>query len=157
MARIMAVDYGDARIGVALTDPMQIVATGFETIPNNAQKFIRIIEILKEKKVEFIVMGIPFDQNSKIGPAAEKVLRFTQELLKELETHQLNLPVFEQDERYTTRIAHDAMRTTGVKKKKKKGVVDQIAATNILKEFMNSKYRNPLTYDKISELLKGDN
>lgn len=143
MGRLMAIDYGDARIGIALTDPLKIIASGYKTVENSPDSLEQICSICEDKDVEAIVMGIPFDQTGGIGPAAEKAITFGNRLKKFLQKTGKPLPFFEQDERYTTRIAHTAMKAAGVRSKKKKKVVDQIAAAAILKDFMESKYQTP--------------
>ena len=134
----MAIDYGNARIGIALTDPLKIIASGYTTLKNDESIFDNILALCREKEVESIVMGIPFDQNSKIGESALKVINFAKLLKEYLDVNNFIIPFYEQDERYSTHEAYDAMRTVKVKNKKKKALVDQIAAAKILSDFMNS-------------------
>lgn len=148
MARLMAIDYGDARTGIALTDPMQIIASAHSTLPTGEDNYAIIVELCREKEVEGVVIGIPFNQDDGIGEAALKVLRFAAKLKSALEEAGLELPLYEQDERYSTRAAHDAMRQNRVKKKRKRQIVDQIAAANILKSFMDSNYKTLLDIEK---------
>ncbi len=148
MPRIMAVDYGDARIGIALTDPLQIISSGYKTLLNNAKIYDNILEICKDRVVESIVIGIPFRQDNSIGDAAKKVLLFSKNLIEHLKSAGIILPVYEQDERYTTIEAHSAMRELKVRKKKKKHVVDQIAASRILSGFLNSSGKILLDVEK---------
>ncbi|OHD13035.1 MAG: hypothetical protein A2086_07515 [Spirochaetes bacterium GWD1_27_9] len=148
MKRIMAIDYGDARIGIALTDPLQIISSGFKTIPNNKESYDTIYNICIEKDVESIVVGIPFDQNSKIGDAAKKVLSFVKNLQNYFKQKQFELPFYEEDERYSTRDALEAMREMKVKNNKKKELVDTIAAANILSSFMRNRQKIKLELDK---------
>lgn len=140
----MAIDYGDARTGIALTDPMQIIASAHSTLPTGEENYAVIVELCREKEVEGVVIGIPFDQNDGIGEAALKVLRFAAKLKAALEEAGLELPLYEQDERYSTRAAHDTMRQNKIKKKRKRQIVDQIAAANILQSFMTSNYKSKL-------------
>lgn len=145
MGRLLAIDYGDARIGIAMTDPLQIIASGFKTVENNPGALEMVMSICKEKGVEAIIIGIPFDQEGGIGPAAEKAINFAGSLKTLLDNEGNSLPFFEQDERYSTAEAYSAMKTAGVKTKKKKNIVDQIAAATILKDFMASKHKTPFT------------
>ena len=148
MARLLAIDYGDSRIGIALTDPLQIIASAYKTIQNTKDSYQMIAEICLEKDVEAIVMGIPFNQDDGIGDAALKVLNFSKKLILCLGANNLDIPFYEQDERYSTREAHSAMRSIKIKTKKKQGLVDQIAAANILKSFMESSYKTKLNIEK---------
>ena len=148
MPRIMAIDYGLSRIGIALTDPLQIISSGFVTLTNDSDSYKNIIDIIKTKDVETLVIGIPFDQESKIGDSARKVLVFAERLLSEMEKIKLKISVYEQDERYSTRTAHESMSLTKIKNKNRKKIVDQIAAANILKEFMESNKKTLLDIKK---------
>ncbi|HPO48768.1 MAG TPA: Holliday junction resolvase RuvX [Spirochaetota bacterium] len=151
MKRLMSIDYGDARIGVALSDPMQIIASGYKTVLNDKNANEEVMKICVEKNVEALVVGIPFDQNSEIGEAAKKVLNFIRILKNFLEKNEISIPFYEQDERYTTMDALNSMKELKIKRNKKKLVVDQIAAANILSDFMRSKKRTILELPKISE------
>jgi putative holliday junction resolvase len=157
MARIMSIDYGDVRIGIALTDPLQIISSGYKTIQNTNTSIQEIFQICKEKQVESVVIGIPFDSDSKIGKSASKVLTFSEKLINYFLKNNLELPFYEQDERYTTCSAIYSMREINVKKKNKKKVVDQIAAANILIEFMQSKQKIKLDISKyLNSQVKND-
>jgi putative Holliday junction resolvase len=138
MSRIMAIDYGDARIGIALTDPLKIISSGYKTLQNKVNVFSEILDICKTKDVESIVIGIPFNQDSKIGDSAKKVLLFVNKMLDFFKNNNFSIPIYEQDERYSTQNAIESMREIKVKKDKKKQVVDQIAAANILYNFMQT-------------------
>jgi putative holliday junction resolvase len=154
MSRIMAIDYGDVRIGIALTDPLQIISSGFKTLQNNNNVFTEIINICQIKNVEKIVIGIPFNKDSEIGDSAKKVILFTKILIDILKSQNIDLQFFEQDERYTTTEALFSMREIGVKRKKKKRVIDQIAAANILFDFMQSKVKKQLDIIKYLEKIR---
>ena len=147
MSRIMAIDYGNARIGIALTDPLKIIASGYTTLKNDEGIFDNILALCREKEVESIVMGIPFDQDSKIGESALKVINFAKLLKEYLAENDFSIPFYEQDERYSTHEAYDAMRTVKVKNKKKKALVDQIAAAKILSDFMNSSRKKEVDFN----------
>jgi len=140
----MAIDYGDARIGIALTDPLQIISSGYKTLVKNPNVYEEILNICKDKSVESIVIGIPFDQDSKVGEAAKKVFSFVKLLKEFLNKNDFRVNFFEQDERYSTIDAKNSMRDIKVKRNNMKNVIDQIAAANILREFMNSNYKTPL-------------
>ena len=148
MSRIMGIDYGDVRVGIALTDPLKIISSGYKTLKNSHTIFSAILEICQKKEVESIVIGIPFDQYGEIGTTAKKVLRFAKELIDYLSENNCSLPLYEQDERYSTFEAHDFMRSIKVKKKNKKNIVDQIAASTILSNFMKSSRQVILDFKK---------
>ena len=114
--RIMALDYGDARTGVAISDLLGITAQGLESIDsNNKFKLMnRIAEIIKEYAVEKIVIGYPLNMNSTVGPRAQK----TDNFIKELEAR-FHLEIIKIDERLTTVASHRTMTELGVKKEKK--------------------------------------
>ena len=135
MARILAIDYGGKRTGLAVTDPLQIIATGLATIESR-----ELIPYLKKyfstESVELIVIGLPknWDESDTHGtPLVEAAIK---KLTKEFPS----IPLKTVDERYTSKMAKDAMLQMGMKKKDRrvKGNVDIIAATIILQEYLQS-------------------
>ena len=135
MARILAIDYGGKRTGLAVTDPLQIIATGLATIESK-----ELIPYLKKyfstESVELIVIGLPknWDESDTHGtPLVEAAIK---KLTKEFPS----IPLKTVDERYTSKMAKDAMLQMGMKKKDRrvKGNVDIIAATIILQEYLQS-------------------
>lgn len=135
MARILAIDYGGKRTGLAVTDPLQIIATGLITIDSG-----ELITFLKnyfiKEQVELIIIGLPknWDDSATHGtPLVEAVIKKIQ---KEFPA----IPLKTVDERYTSKMAKDAMLEMGMKKKERrlKGNVDLIAATIILQEYLQS-------------------
>jgi putative Holliday junction resolvase len=134
--RIMGIDYGDSRIGIAISDPFGWTAQGIETInwKGNLKKPIqRITDLLKEYKVEKIVVGFPKNMDGTVGPRAEKTLEFI-----DLLADNTKKEIVKWDERLTTVAAKRIMHETGVKILKKKSVVDQIAAVYILQGYLDS-------------------
>ena len=135
MARILAIDYGGKRTGLAVTDPMQIIATGLITIESK-----ELIPYLKKyflaEIVELIIIGLPvnWDESDTHGTPLVKAA------IKKLEKEFPNIPLKTVDERYTSKMAKDAMLQMGMKKKDRriKGNVDIIAATIILQEYLQS-------------------
>jgi putative holliday junction resolvase len=154
MSRIMSIDYGDVRIGIALTDPMKIISSGFKTLPNDNQVFKEIGEICITKDVEAIVFGIPFDESSKIGFAAKKVIEFAEVLIEFLYKKAICPVMYEQDEGYTTSEALDIMKEMKIKKRRKKKIVDQIAAAKILSEFLAKPKKKIFDINKYSEEIR---
>ena len=128
--RVLGLDYGEARTGVAISDALGITAQGVESIEHgeNIKKLIeRLAELIKEYKVEKIVIGYPLNMNATKGPRAEKTDKFITRLEKEF-----GLDIIKIDERLTTVAAHKTMTSLGVDKNKKKKIVDTISAQYIL-------------------------
>jgi putative Holliday junction resolvase len=135
MARILAIDYGGKRTGIAVTDPLQIIATGLTTIAS--EDLIPFLnKYTKEEAVELIIIGLPknWDESDTHGtPLARKAI---EKVKKEFPA----IPVKDVDERYTSKMAKDAMIQMGMKKKDRrdKKIVDEIAATIMLQEYLQS-------------------
>ena len=153
MGRIVCIDYGDTRIGIAATDELQIAVSPLTTVANNNNYMEEILTICKDKAPEIVVIGMPYGQNGEIGPAAKKIIAFSKKLISALKKNQIEVQCYWHDERYTTREAHETMRSIGVRKKRKIAVVDQIAACNILRAFMetNERYREKITKERLTE------
>ncbi len=137
MGRIMGIDYGLKRIGIAMTDIMQIMAAPFETIDSVSVKknALKIIEIAKINDVSAIVVGIPFNMNGTEGEMAETVRGFIEELKKNSE-----IPIMEIDERLTTAQAERMLIEEGdVSRDKRKGLKDRLAAAFILQTYLDTK------------------
>lgn len=132
MNRILALDFGRARIGVAISDELQLLAHPLETISANKQPAARIVEIVREKKVDHVVAGVPRQMNGQLGTAASEVLDFV-EKLRAL----LPCPVVTWDERLTTVAAHRALRDAGKKTRQTRSYVDQVAAQMILQSYLD--------------------
>ncbi len=135
MARIMAIDYGGKRTGIAVTDPLQIIATGLTTIAS-AELIPFLKKYIKEEQVELILVGLPknWDESDTHGtPLAKKAIA---SIIKEFPM----IPVKDVDERFTSKMAKDAMLQMGLKKKDRrdKKRVDEIAATILLQEYLQS-------------------
>ena len=132
--KIMGLDYGEARTGVALSDELGMMAHGLESIEHkgNDKKLLeRICEIIKANKVSKIVIGYPLNMNATKGPRVEKTDAFIKKLEKET-----GLPVEKIDERLTTVAAHKTMTLLGVSAEKKKKIVDTISAEYILQMYL---------------------
>ena len=133
MARILSIDYGGKRTGMAVTDPLQIIATGLETIESR-ELIPWLKKYLAKEDVELIIIGLPknWDESDTHGtPLVEAAIKKIQ---KEFPT----TPLKTVDERYSSKMAKDAMLEMGMKKKDRcvKGNVDVIAATIILQEYL---------------------
>jgi putative Holliday junction resolvase len=132
MNPILALDFGRARIGAAISDELQLLAHPLETIPANQKPAERVAEIVREKKVELVVAGIPKRMNGQIGTAATEVLQFMEKLRAILPC-----PVVTWDERLTTVAAQRALRDAGKKTRHTRNYVDQVAAQMILQSYLD--------------------
>jgi putative Holliday junction resolvase len=132
MNPILALDFGQARIGAAISDKLQMLAHPLETIPANQQAASRVAEIVREKKVDHVVAGLPKRMNGQLGTAATEVLEFVEKLRAILPC-----PVVTWDERLTTVAAHRALREAGKKTRHTRGYVDQVAAQMILQGYLD--------------------
>ncbi len=132
--RILGIDYGEKRIGLAISDPLGFTAQGLPTIERvNAEDYLqKLADVIKEKDVSRIIVGLPKSMNDTIGKKAEEVLEFV-EVLK---SH-LNLPVVTVDERLTTVRAYKAMSETKMSLRKKHKRVDMISAQFILQSYLD--------------------
>ena len=132
----MAIDYGRKRVGVAVTDPCQIIANGLCTVPAN--DILRFIEdYTKKETVELIVVGQPKTMKNEPSESMKYITPFINALKKRLP----QIPIVMHDERFTSVLAHQAMLDGGLKKKARqdKGLVDEISATIILEDYLRSK------------------
>ena len=136
MARILAIDYGRKRTGVAVTDPLQIIASGLDTVPTH-QLFTFLNDYFKSEQVESIVLGMPTNLDTSDTDTTAEV----RNLKKKLEEKFPEKNIFTVDERYTSKMAIDAMVRGGMKKKdrRKKENVDRISAVIILQSYLESK------------------
>ena len=134
MNPILALDFGKARIGTAISDELQLLAHPLETIPANEQAPSRVAQIVHEKKVDHVVAGFPRRLNGQIGAAATEVLEFVERLRAILPC-----PVVTWDERLTTAAAHRALRDAGKKTRQTRSYVDQVAAQMILQSYLDSR------------------
>ena len=140
MNPILALDFGRARIGAAISDELQLLAHPLETILANKQAPARISEIVREKKVDHVVAGIPRQMNGQIGAAATEVLQFVEKLRAILPC-----PVVTWDERLTTVAAHRALRDAGKNTRQTRGYVDQVAAQMILQSYLDRRAADAAT------------
>ncbi|MDP4162858.1 MAG: Holliday junction resolvase RuvX [Bacillota bacterium] len=136
--RILGLDVGSKTVGVALSDELGWTAQGLETLKINEEKnefgFERIGEIIKEYGVSTVVIGLPKNMNGSIGPRAEASQRFAAEVEKLFE-----VPAVLWDERLTTMAAERVLLEADVSRKKRKKVIDKMAAVMILQGYLNSK------------------
>ena len=136
MGRILGIDYGRKRTGVAVTDPLQIVAGNLATVPTHTlMEFIK--DYMSREQVERIVIGLPTQLNGEPSESMKYITPFVNRLHKELP----DMPIVMYDERFTSTLAHQAMIDGGMKKsdRRDKARVDAIAATIILNDYLQSK------------------
>jgi putative Holliday junction resolvase len=136
MPRILAIDYGEVRTGIAVTDELQIIASGLITVKtDNLIKFL--IDYTNKEQVELFVVGLPKQMNNSESQSEKHIIIF----LKNLEKSLPKIPVIRIDERFTSKIAFQTMIDSGLKKKQRrnKGLVDEISATIILQSYLYSK------------------
>ena len=137
MGRILAIDYGKKRTGLAVTDPLRIIANGLATIPTS-NIFDYLTQYVAKESVDQLVIGKPIQPNGQPSENLSSVENFVNRWRK---LHP-EMPIDYYDERFTSVIAHQAMIAGGVKKKTRredKGLVDEISATIILQDYMRSK------------------
>ncbi|MAB48206.1 MAG: Holliday junction resolvase RuvX [Flavobacteriaceae bacterium] len=137
MGRILAIDYGTRRTGLAVTDPMQIIASGLTTVETK-----ELIQYLKayvnSEDVEKFVVGEPKQMDNTASESEVHIQKFLEKLIKEFP----NIPVVRVDERFTSKMAFQTMIDSGLKKKQRqnKALVDEISATLILQSYLASNF-----------------
>ena len=137
MSRVLGIDYGERRIGLALSDPLGIIAKPLKVIDRKTTPDYKsvIIEIIEEKKVIEIVIGLPITMRGGYSNQTKAVQKFIDEI-----SEICNIPVTEIDERLSSIAAKKALHEQGVKTGHEKGRVDETAAAIILQEFLDSQY-----------------
>ena len=136
MGRIVAIDYGKKRTGVAVTDILQLIANGLTTVPTT-ELMDFLLKYVEKEPVERIVVGHPKQMNNEDSENMKRIIPFVNQLKKKLP----GIPVEWVDERFTSVLAHQAMLDGGLKKKARqdKALVDEISATIILQSYLESK------------------
>lgn len=140
--RILSIDYGDARVGIAVTDELNITAQGLETINhNNNDKIVlkRLEELINQYNIDILVIGMPINMNGDKTKRTEETDKFIHKLKCRFNT----LKIETVDERLTTVQAHKTMNFLEIDKKKKKAIVDTISAVYILETYLK-KQQNTL-------------
>lgn len=134
--RLMGIDFGDARVGIALSDPLMIMSQGYKTIQNDGTDglYEEIVSIIKEKEVTKIVIGLPKNMDNSQGFRTDATMEFA----KKLKTY-TDVEIDFSDERLTTVSAHGFLNEMNVRGKKRKGAVDTLSAALILETYMKKK------------------
>ena len=137
MGRVLGIDYGDSRIGLAMSDPLKIIASPFKTIRNEGnEKCLQIFQsLIKEKDVEAIVVGLPMGLKGQETVQTKKVREFSDLL------YTLKLPIHLEDERLSSISAEKSMIQQNIKTGHNKGLIDQRAAAIILQQFLDKQNR----------------
>ncbi|MDD3772581.1 MAG: Holliday junction resolvase RuvX [Weeksellaceae bacterium] len=136
MPRIIALDYGTKRTGIAVTDELQIIATALETVETaNLMKFLTTY--IAENPVQEIVVGLPMRMHGEVGQLETEIQKFIQKFTQK----HPSLPIFRQNETFTSKMAAQTLFETGLSKKKRKDktLVDKVSATIILQSYMETK------------------
>ncbi len=137
--KYLGLDLGSRTLGIAVSDNTGLIASSYNTIRHNEEYEKLIIEVKKivlELKIDAIVLGFPKNMNNTIGPKGQLSLSFKESLEKEIK-----IPVYLQDERLTTKSATDTLIKGNVSRKKRKEVVDSLAATIILQTYLDKEGR----------------
>ena len=134
MSRIISIDFGKKRTGIAVTDVLQLIATGLTTVPTT-ELFAFLENYIRKEQVERMVVGEPLQTNGQPSENMERVRQFVNRWRK---AHP-EIPVEMYDERFTSVLAHQAMLTGGLGKKRRqdKALVDEISATILLQDYLN--------------------
>jgi putative holliday junction resolvase len=134
MGRIMSIDYGKKRTGLAVTDPLKIIATGLTTV-ETPKLMVYLKDYIAREGVEEVIIGMPTNMDDSDTHATPLVKQFINQFKKAFPA----MPITEVDERFTSKMATRAMLEMGLKKKQRqnKALVDEIAATIMLQEYLN--------------------
>ena len=134
MNRALGIDYGDTRIGIALSDPMQIITKPYTTLANNSDFYIKLESIVNEKEVKTIVVGYPYGMKGQITKQTEKVDLFIDRLKQNI-----NIDIIKVDERLSSKSAENLLKEQGFKTGHNKSMIDDTSAAIILQEYIDSK------------------
>tara|TARA_Y100001970_G_C14045370_1_gene756024 strand:+ start:57 stop:461 length:405 start_codon:yes stop_codon:yes gene_type:complete len=132
--RALGIDYGDTRIGIALSDPLQIITKPYITLKNNSDFFVKLEGIVNEKEVKIIVVGYPYGMKGQITKQTEKVDLFIDRLKKNID-----IEVIKVDERLSSKSAENLLKKQGFKTGHNKSMIDDTSAAIILQEYIDSK------------------
>jgi putative Holliday junction resolvase len=134
--RILAIDYGKKRTGIAVTDPLQIIAQGLTTVDTH-MALVFLKDYMQKEEVETIIIGDPRNLDDSPTDVTAAAAEFT----KKLKRHFPNVKIVTVDERFSSKLASRAMVEMGMKKKdrQKKGMVDEVAATMLLQEYLENR------------------
>jgi putative Holliday junction resolvase len=132
MNPILGIDFGRSRIGLAISDELRFLAHPLETIPAGKNAMDRIVAIVRERKIEIVVVGAPRNMDGTLGAAADQTMKLVEKLRGAVSCN-----VVTWDERLTTVAANRALRGAGKKTRETRGYIDQVAAQMILQGFLD--------------------
>jgi len=133
--RILGIDYGSKRVGLAVSDPMRVIAQGAGTYDNDASLLERVVQVVQEQEIALIVVGMPYAPDGGVSAKGEEIQRFI-DLLRKVVT----VAVETWDESFSSVRAHEVFREAGMKRKQRreKRRVDEMAARLLLQEYLES-------------------
>jgi putative Holliday junction resolvase len=133
--RVLAIDFGSKRIGLALSDPLLIFSYSYKTILNDDKLWQNLDQIIKEKEIVKIILGMPYQENGKLSSNAPMILKFKEALFK-----RYSLDIIEWDESQTSERAKEIIirNVAGKKKRRDKGLIDRGSASIMLQEYLDS-------------------
>ncbi|MBQ2639886.1 MAG: Holliday junction resolvase RuvX [Bacilli bacterium] len=133
--RYLGLDLGSRTLGIAISDKTGLIASSYKTIKHN-EEYNRLVKdisnIVEKENIDKVVLGFPKNMNNTIGPKGELSIKFKEKLERKL-----NIPIYLEDERLTTKTATDVLISSNVSRKDRKKVVDSVAATIILQSFLD--------------------
>ena len=140
MGRIMSIDYGDKRVGIALSDPMQTISYPLGVINKKNEKHLieELFKIITEKEIKKIIIGLPISMSGSYSQQTNKVIAFKDTLINELYDKGLNILVDTIDERLSSVSAKNIMIQQGIKTGHNKSKIDELSASIILQEYLDS-------------------
>ncbi len=140
--RVLGIDYGTRRVGLALSDPLGIIAQPIDAVKQSSELMAEIRQVVERERVHTVVVGMPLNLKGQAAQTAQEVQKFVEQLRAEL-----SMEVATWDERFTTTIAQQTMITMGTKKKErqqKNGRIDSMAAAVMLQNYLDSKKRSQI-------------
>ena len=137
--RLLALDVGDRRVGVAVSDAMGLIATPLTVVrrTSKARDFERFAQLVREQGAEAVVVGHPVNEDGSAGPQAQRVERYATALQEALEAKGLALPLILWDERMSTQQAEQAMIASGRRARERRARIDAVAAAVILQDYLD--------------------
>ncbi|MCD4831948.1 MAG: Holliday junction resolvase RuvX [Anaerohalosphaeraceae bacterium] len=144
--RLLAIDLGAKRTGLALCDEAETIASPLAVLDGGGDVAVRIVSIAKDNQVQGVVLGLALNMDDTEGPAAKKCREFGAKL-----GYLLDVPVYFQDERLSSFAAEERLAGLGLTRKKKKGILDAIAAAEILQSFIDSKKQDSAQKESSAE------
>jgi putative Holliday junction resolvase len=134
LGRILAIDYGEKRIGLAVTDEMQMIAFGLTTVPSS-EIIAYLSDYFQKEKVDLIIVGEPKQMDNSPSESEAHIIPFLEKLTEKFPT----IPIKRHDERFTSKMAFKTMLDSGMKKKQRrnKALIDEISATIILQSYLS--------------------